>query len=856
MPKYHAVGVSASLSVSNLQSSWSNVFDLRMSAEQRADAERIENGFATGRKLPESPIGSDGSAKGVVQFVGEHEDLPIFVVEAGEAVGKKQPDQDSVDEEEGVGCGGPVMAVVGMGMESTQDREDDVAEGDDAIMDAERMDIDSPLTSLTGTPSVVEAPSSLRRQDPPLSPTPATARKRTKGSKQPKKAHAVEQLSSELTSLSDLSHLRSFLDAPDGPQALCLTVEMGKCLLAKAGYDSRKTGRDLKLEVFLNGELVAGSLFNTRGVAVEVKNDKVRFHGTRIHRQSERPWTYQTSKASATQDETLAKERWDAISLGISREAHARGHNKWGDVPPSAEVLCALSKLDLPERLKQQHGLAVIDLVITAGTGKKYGPDTAYITKPIRMDDPRYKVSPNAGFSIRKDSSDPFTDDGEMLFGMTAVDVSPLRGLNFPALDNGRATTRHISPLRDMNLAAPSPHKAFQSSREVPLIRQRRSMTAAPETPTKRKALNARAPELELDLHGVNLNMRVTMFETARGGTSQQRTLKKRLSDIKQMNATNAAKAITALKLEMGEEKMHAINRALRLRAAEEAMLSSPSKRARLDDDLATQGMDWDALNMLADVALAGQDGTIDPQYTMWPAPVLDQSDAVGDVEMMEPGQRICMDSAVDVNGVGMFDLVADPELGEPQKVDSFMMPSNFEALYGSVATEDQAMANAHENPALALDPDAIFQGAPQHTTPKKVTRASALANSPCAVPVKASLRKGRTPTRSPKKAGENIYQPRIGSPFPIDPLLSASPSPVKGGRGANRTSSTWNPREQTLQQALAEAAEKDGVGGFGKESVVRYAEMVEGRQRQIGKARSGEFKEESVVVAMRWVVV
>ncbi|KAK5719110.1 hypothetical protein LTR15_007633 [Elasticomyces elasticus] len=852
MPKYHAVGVSASLSVSNLQSSWSNVFDLRMSAEQRADAERIEHGFATGRKLPEEPTGSDGGTKGVVEFVGEHEDLPIFVVEAGEAVGKKRPDQDSVDEEEGEGCGGPVMAV-GMGMESTQGREDGVAEGDDGVADRERMDIDSPLTSLTGTPSVVEAPSSLRRQNPPTSPTPMTARKRMKRAK---KAQAVEGLSSELTSLSDLSHLRSFLDAPDGPQALCLTVEIGASLLAKAGYDSRKTGRDLKLEVFLNGELVAGSLFNSRGIAVEVKNDKVRFHGTRIHRQSERPWTYRTSKASATQDETLAKERWDAISLSISREAHARGRNKWGVMPPSAEVLCALSKLDLPERLKRQQALAVIDLVITSGTGKKYGPDTAYITKPIRMDDPRYKASPNAGSSIRKDSSDPFTDDGEMLFGMTAVDVSPLRGLSFPALDNDRAAARHISPLRGMSLAAPSPHKMFQSSPEVPLIRQRRSMTAAPETPTKKRVLNARAPELELDLHGVSLNMRVTMFETAHGKTSQQRTLKRRLSDIKQMNATNAAKAIAALKLELGEEKMHAINRALRLRAAEQAMLSSPSKRARLDDDTATQGIDWDALNMLADVALAGQDGTIDPQYTMWPAPVLDQSGAVGDVEMMEPGERIRMDSAVEVNGMGMFDLLADPGLGEPQKVDSFMMPSNFEALYGPVAAEDQAITNVHENPALALDPDAIFQGASQHTAPKKSTRASALANSPCAVPVKASMRKGRTPTRSPKKAGESIYQPRIGSPFPLDPLLSASPSPAKSGRGANRTSKAWNPYEQTLQQALAEAAEKDGIGGLGKESVVRYAEMVEGRQRQIGKARSGEFKEESVVVAMRWVVV
>ncbi|KAK4951032.1 hypothetical protein LTR10_011025 [Elasticomyces elasticus] len=852
MPKYHAVGVSASLSVSNLQSSWSTVFDLRMSAEQRADAERIENGFATGRKLPESPIGSDGSTKGVVQFVGEHEDLPIFVVEAGEDVGKKGPDQDSMDAEEGMGHGGPVMEVDNMEIESVEYQED-IAEGDDAVKDAERMDIDSPLTSLAGTPSPVKPPSSQRRQRPPPSPTPLSARKRTKRAK---KADAVEGLSSELTSLSDLSHLRSFLDAPDGPQALCLTVEMGASLLAKAGYDSRKTGRDLKLEVFLNGELVAGSLFNSRGIAVEVKNDKVRFHGTRIHRQSERPWTYQTSKASATQDETLAKERWDRISLSISREAHARGRDKWGVMPPSAEVLCALSKLDLPERLKRQHGLAIIDLVITSGTGKKYGPDTAYITKPIRMDDPRYKVTDvtcrsSAVVESREVQASQWTD----INGSHAKQHFAIVGERVTAVF-ANAKASFWTPLRGMSLAAPSSHKPFQSSPEVPLIRQRRSMTAALETPTKKKVLNARAPELELDLHGVNLNMRVTMFETAHGKTSQQRTLKKRLSDIKQMNATNAAKAIAALKLELGEEKMHAINRALRLRAAEEAMLSSPSKRARLDDDTATQGVDWDALSMLADVALAGQDGTIDPQYTMWSAPVLDQSGAVGDVEMMEPGERIRMDSAVDVNGMGMFDLLADPELGEPQKVDSFMMPSNFEALYGPVASEDLTTVAAHENPALALDPNAIFQGAPQHTTPKKVTRASALANSPCAVPVKASMRKGRTPTRSPKKAGESIYQPRIGSPFPIDPLLSASPSPAKSGRGANRTRKAWNPYEQTLQQALAEAVDKDGVAGLGKESVVRYAEMVEGRQRQTGKARSGEFKEESVVVAMRWVVV
>ncbi|KAK1062533.1 hypothetical protein LTR74_010238 [Friedmanniomyces endolithicus] len=814
MPTCHAAGVSATLSVANLQASRSNVFDLRMFAEQRLDAERIENVFATGRNLPERPLTIEGDEKGVMQFVGANEDMPLFMVEAGDGLARARSGETA--HQAGDPVGGLMVA-----------------------------NTDSPLTSLSGTPDAVELTFAVKREQ---SPAPATTLAGRKRAKKAKRAQSVEPDAKPVpTSFSDFERARTFLDTnPNEPQALCLTVQTNhKSFLPKNTDGTKRTGKDFKIEVFLNGELVASSFINTRGSAVELKDDKIRFHGTRVHRQSERLWTYQSAATADAGDEILsAPQQWDATSRALEKEAGLRGRNKWGDVPPTAELLLALSRHQLPARLSGASGLAVFDLVITAGYGKKYGPETAYLLAPTRMDDAECTLLGEEDGRYAGDpyASDPFAVEDAMLFGMDIDDASPLRGL--------RSSTLLQRNVLQTSSREPSPFRALSAQQSSPLP-QRRSAIAVPQTPTK-KARLADLPELE----GVDLNMKLGSFENARGKTARQRTLKQRLSDINQMNPTNRVKSIAALREELDETTLRAIGRAAARREVE--VQPPPLKKAKVE---ATGGCEWDAaLNMLADAALA-DDGTIDPQLMNWQS----------DMEVAPECDRRAY----------------SPDENHPIKAETVLIPARRDSLEFGAGFRRPAELPESEymSPHSVLDPELVSidekaqltqdrmdrtlesgsnihtpSTSTQHLTPQKKTRASALANSPCAVRVKSPTRQGRTPILTPQRNAannQNTYYPPLSAPFQNDPLLAvdespASPSPAKSsGRGANRTRRVWNPTEITLAEALVEAEKKDGLG---RGSVVQHAGLQQ--QRQVGKARSGVFREESVVVGMRFVVI
>ncbi|KAK0354644.1 hypothetical protein LTR91_011535 [Friedmanniomyces endolithicus] len=814
MPTCHAAGVSATLSVANLQASRSNVFDLRMFAEQRLDAERIENVFATGRNLPERPLSTEGDGTGVMQFVGANEDMPLFMVEAGDGLAKARTSETA--HQAGDPVGGLMVA-----------------------------NTDCPLTSLSGTPDAVDLTFAVKREQ---SPAPATTLAGRKRAKKAKRAQSVEPDAKPVpTSFSDFERARTFLDTnPNEPQALCLTVQTNhKSFLPKNTDGTKRTGKDLKIEVFLNGELVASSFINTRGSAVELKDDKIRFHGTRVHRQSERLWTYQSAATADAGDEILsALQQWDATSRALEKEARSRGRNKWGDVPPTAELLLALSQHQLPVQLSDQPGLAVFDLLITAGYGKKYGPETAYLLAPTRMDDPEYPLLGEEDGRYAGDpyASDPFAVEDAMLFGMDIDDASPLRGL--------RSSTLLQRNVPQTSCREPSPFRALSAQQSSPLP-QRRSAIAVPQTPTKKARLTD-LPELE----GIDLNMKLGSFENARGKTARQRTLKQRLSDINQMNPTNRVKSIAALREELDETTLRAISRAAARREVE--VRPPPLKKAKVE---ATRGCEWDAaLNMLADAALA-DDGTIDPQLMNW------QSD------MEAAPERDRMAYSPDENHPVKAETVPIPERRDslefgagfrrPAELPESEYMSPHSVLDPELVSIDEKAQLTQDRMDRTLESGSNFHTpsiSTQHLTPQKKTRASALANSPCAVRVKSPTRQGRTPILTPQRNAannQNTYYPPLSAPFQNDPLLAvdespASPSPAKSsGRGANRTRRAWNPTEITLAEALVEAEKKDGLR---KGSVVQYAGLQ--RQRQVGKARSGVFREESVVVGMRFVVI
>lgn len=142
-----------------------------------------------------------------------------------------------------------------------------------------------------------------------------------------------------------------------------------------------------------------------------------------------------------------------------------------------------------------------------------------------------------------------------------------------------------------------------------------------------------------------------------------------------------------------------------------------------------------------------------------------------------------------------------------------------------------------------------IASTSPQRTQ-HKTTRASALAGSPTSTPVKSPKRRGApsTPQRSSKVTvdGSPISKSRTTA-APV--FAMATPAAITSP-GANRKAHAWNPTERTP----AEAVKNFQVPDLCKGSCVSSA--GDNVQRQIGKARGGEFKEEVVLVGMRFVVV
>ncbi|GIZ42103.1 hypothetical protein CKM354_000538300 [Cercospora kikuchii] len=84
MMRFNAAGVQATLSTADLDASLSRSVTLTMGKEQAIDDQRVEAHLAAGNALPTVPIGADGSTKGVLQYLGENEDIPFMMAESGE----------------------------------------------------------------------------------------------------------------------------------------------------------------------------------------------------------------------------------------------------------------------------------------------------------------------------------------------------------------------------------------------------------------------------------------------------------------------------------------------------------------------------------------------------------------------------------------------------------------------------------------------------------------------------------------------------------------------------------------------------------------------------------------------------
>lgn len=377
MPTYYSSGVSAHLSAADLAASLSTVQDQQQTPRWKQDQDRLNAVIAGGTTLRERGVGECPGGRGTMQFLGDHEDMPFFLALASlhqprlrDLPTKPPPEQKS-------------LHLI---------RDFSSFKSSLGSLAASSM---SPLTSLGATPSITPDREVSLEQHSPLSrlPSDGDSPKSTQLQASDKEAAPVEfenlPGSMDLNGTEYLHH------------ALTLTVELPpKAFLA---CSHGRTGKDLKVEVMFNGDLADVTYVAARsGLGGPDKRSVVqRYSGARIHRQTEKPWVLVDCGASQgitvpeTGGSNDVQDRWNDIGSVLVEEAGRRGRNAYGDLTPAGEYLNSLAKLKLPESVAAQlqavgKNFGVIDIVITAGQGRKYGPEDRYIMRPTRMQDIRY----------------------------------------------------------------------------------------------------------------------------------------------------------------------------------------------------------------------------------------------------------------------------------------------------------------------------------------------------------------------------------------------------------------------------------------------------------------------------------
>jgi hypothetical protein len=142
----------------------------------------------------------------------------------------------------------------------------------------------------------------------------------------------------------------------------------------------------------------------THDVRSGVKGYHQVFAGTRVDFLAERPWIILrpglaadgTVRKGSTKTRS-AEQRWAQICMALQDEARERGTNAEGGMPPTAEFLSALATMPMPEQVRdmQEAGgkvFGTVDVVITAGEGRKLVSGIGYLKAPRRLADENFPL--------------------------------------------------------------------------------------------------------------------------------------------------------------------------------------------------------------------------------------------------------------------------------------------------------------------------------------------------------------------------------------------------------------------------------------------------------------------------------
>jgi hypothetical protein len=190
------------------------------------------------------------------------------------------------------------------------------------------------------------------------------------------------------------------------PLALSLHVKTSDMTFV-SGLDKHKK-LHLKIEVFFNGQLSSCLFLPAYEIRNSTKTHHQVFAGYRVDYLAERPWIILPPQTAADgsprkiKSAFFAEKRWKDIGKALSREANERGMDKHGNVPPTSKFLKALATLGMPDQVvelqqRDSRNFGIIDVVITAGEGRKVTSGTGYLTKPQRFTDENFLLAASSG---------------------------------------------------------------------------------------------------------------------------------------------------------------------------------------------------------------------------------------------------------------------------------------------------------------------------------------------------------------------------------------------------------------------------------------------------------------------------
>ena len=417
MPSY--LGASVRLATSDLDKTVTQDNALKNSQLLTENVRKIERGFAAESTslLQEVVVpGNDGHS---LRFLGEHQDMPFFLVRAGKSlfhsVGKHPAEKSRPK---------PVrLRLLPPSRRLPEPISDELEDSSSALSSTSSQD--GGFASQEATIPHAQTESSLgKRTHDRVSPgsgsetgengQPAAGCSHNSPDAMPR-TQAQAGLSVGLSG-SSLKQSRSSLGQPSNDHiapgievaarddsqfaALSLNITLSKnCFIQKPSslIDGRPV-LDVKIDVFLNGDLCMSTYTQLRK---EKDCPKVglreRFAGRRVGRLFERPWILlppgrksDGSQISIEQTENASDEcgkRWQAINDQLRSLAKGLDKDKFGRKTELASYLSCLADVGMPDDLAQTacRRFGILDVVMTAGRGKKEGPDSYYLVNPKLM---------------------------------------------------------------------------------------------------------------------------------------------------------------------------------------------------------------------------------------------------------------------------------------------------------------------------------------------------------------------------------------------------------------------------------------------------------------------------------------